>query len=202
MSKIEKKINDWEIIERDYRAGTLSIREMAKLYDVSEGAIRKRAKSRAWERDLTGKVNEKVRTELVRSEVRTSSPQTEREIIEVAAATVVQVVRSHRSRITQGNALVELLTNQLIDVAGNRDEFENAIDLECAEDENPKRRSMLMKAVSLSTHATIAVNLATATKTWVGLERQAFGLKDSSDEAKKPMDESAINERLALLLAK
>lgn len=186
-SMAEKSKTDWEAIERDYRAGVLSVRETAKVHDISEGAIRKRAKAHGWERDLSAKVNEKVRTELVRAEVRTANPQTEKEIVEVAAATIVHVVREHRSRIKQGNALVELLTNQLIDVAGKRDEFEAVIDIECADDKTNERRARLMKAVSLGTHATIAVNLATATKTWVGLERQAFNIQDDSGE-KKPTE--------------
>lgn len=179
-AKPVKRVTDWESVERAYRAGTLSIREVAKLHDVSDTAIRKKAKAGGWQRDLTDKVAEKVRTDLVRSEVCTSTPQTEREIVEVAAATVVQVVRGHRSRIKQGNDLVELLTNQLIDVAGKRDEFESEIESMCAEDKTGERRARLMKAVSLSSHATIAVNLAAATKTWVGLERQAFSIKDDT----------------------
>ncbi len=180
-----KPVTDWEAVEKIYRAGLLSIREIGKAHSVSEGAIRKKAKTQRWERDLSAKVEAKVRSELVRSEVRTSDPRTDNEIIEQAAATVVQVVRSHRSRITQGNALVELLTNQLLDVAGKREEFENAIEVLCADDTNNNRRSMLNKAVSLEKHAQIAVNLAAATKTWVGLERQAFGIKD---DAEKPTD--------------
>ena len=174
---------DWESIERDYRAGVLSIREIAKQHEISDKAVRNKAKANGWERDLSSKVSEKVRSELVRSESAHADGKTDREIVEVAAATVVQVVRGHRGRIKQGNELVELLTKQLIDVAGKRDEFEEAIELECADDENGKRRATLMRAVSLGTHAGIAVNLATATKTWVGLERQAFGIKDETGQA-------------------
>lgn len=200
----EKRVTpDWESIERDYRAGVLSIREIAKSYELSDTAIRKKAKAEGWERDLTAKVNEKVRTELVRSEVRTADPQTEREIIEVAAATVVQVVRGHRSRIRQGNALVELLTQQLTDVAGKRDEFESAIEIVCAEDKNPERMQRLMKAVSLEKHAAIAVNLANATKVWVGLERQAFNIPDEpGKEPQEPLDAEKRAARIAALTAK
>lgn len=192
----EKRVGaDWESIERDFRAGVLSIREVAKLHDVSDTAIRKKAKAQDWQRDLTDKVNEKVRTELVRNEVRTADPQTEREIVEVAAATVVQVVRGHRGRIRQGNELVELLTKQLIDVAGKRDEFEEEIEIQCADDKSSERYARLMKAVSLGNHASIAVNLANATKTWVGLERQAFNIKDDAG----PSPEDAITGLIAAI---
>lgn len=179
--KPERRVIDWEAIERAFRAGVLSIREIAKLNDVSDKAIRNRAKDAGWQRDLTERVNEKVRTELVRSESALEARTNEREIVEVAAATVVQVVRGHRSRIKQGNELVELLTKQLLDVAGKRDEFEAVIEATTADDKSAERYSRLMKAVSLGTHATIAVNLAAATKTWVSLERQAFNIKDEAE---------------------
>lgn len=187
------KRTDWEPIERDYRAGVLSIREVAKAHGVSDTAIRKRARAEGWMRDLSSKVADQVRSELVRTEVRTSHPQTEREIVEVAAATVVQVVRSHRKRISQGSELVELLTQQLIDVAGRRDEFEADIEAECADDKSPERRARMMKAVSLASHSSIAVNLAAATKTWVSMERQAFGIKDDSG----PNPDEALSSLLA-----
>lgn len=181
---ISRKSIDWESIERSYRAGLLSIREIGKINDVSDKAIRNKAKAMEWDRDLSAKVDEKVRTELVRAEsALANADKTEKEIIDVAAATVVQVVREHRGRIKQGNALVELLTNQLIAVAGKRDEFEEIIELECAEDKRGDRREKLMKAVSLANHASIAVNLANATKVWVGLERQAFSIKDETAPA-------------------
>ena len=36
---------DWEAIETAYRAGVMSLREIASLHGISEGAIRKRAKA-------------------------------------------------------------------------------------------------------------------------------------------------------------
>jgi hypothetical protein len=35
---------DWELIERDYRAGVLSVREVAASQGITHGAINKRAK--------------------------------------------------------------------------------------------------------------------------------------------------------------
>lgn len=191
----ERVVTDWEAVERAYRAGVLSIREIAKLQGCSDTAIRKKATAAGWERDLSERVNEKVRSELVRSEVRTANPQTEREIVEVAAATVVQVVRSHRKAICENSALVDMLTKQLVDVAGSREDFEEAIEEMTADDRTAERRSRLMRAIALPTHASTAVNLVNARKTLIQMERQAFSIKD---EAESPVDEistllSAIN---------
>ncbi len=173
---MENKRNiDWEAIERDVRAGVLSIREIGRLNCVSDKAVRNKAKALGWERDLSARVAEKVRSELVRIES-ASSPENEQRIVEHAAATVVQVVREHRVRIKQGLALVELLIKQLMDVVGRREEFEMAIAIETAADRQSDRRNRLFKAVALEKHAAIATSLALATKTFVTLERQAFGL--------------------------
>jgi hypothetical protein len=172
---------DWELIERDYRAGSLSIREIAKVHGVSDTAIRKKATKDGWQRDLTERVQERVRTELVRATVRTADPQTEEEIVHEAAAQKVAVVRSHIKRVTAQTELVDLLTHQLIAVAGKREDFEDAIEEETAADKTGERRSRMMKAISLPTHASTAVNLANALKTLVGLERQAFNIKDETE---------------------
>ncbi|WP_151636002.1 hypothetical protein [Noviherbaspirillum aerium] len=185
---IEKRRTDWESIERDYRAGVLSIRGIGKIYGVTDMAIRKKAKAEGWARDLTEKVLERVRTELVRSEVRTLDAKTDREIVEVAAASVVQVVREHRKRISRGAAIVERLFDQLADAATNRHELEEAIADETKEDKTINRHSQMMRAVSLPAHATTVVNLSNALKNLIGLERQAFNI-DSAPESSDPLGE-------------
>lgn len=46
--KPAKTTADWELIEKHYRAGIMSLREIAKEGGVTEGAIRKRAKRDGW----------------------------------------------------------------------------------------------------------------------------------------------------------
>jgi hypothetical protein len=46
MAQPKKAAPDWERIEADYRAGLLSVREIAAAHGVSHTAIQKRAKSR------------------------------------------------------------------------------------------------------------------------------------------------------------
>lgn len=177
----KKAPTDWEAIERTYRAGKLSIREIAKEHGVSDTAIRKKATEREWSRDLTARVNEQARVALVRNAVRSANPEAEQEIVNDAADVIVTVVRSHRKRITRQTQLVDLLTAQLITAATDREDLEEAIEEETANDKSGERRARMMKAVSLSTHASTAVNLSNALKTLVGLERQAFNIKDESE---------------------
>ena len=68
---------DWEAIETAYRAGVMSLREIASQHGISEGAIRKRAKRDDWSRDLNAKNQQKaddlVRKREVRRTVRTKA---------------------------------------------------------------------------------------------------------------------------------
>lgn len=180
----KRKQIDWEAIEREYRAGQLSIREIARQHDVSDGAIRKRAKNKGWSQDLSEKVREKVRTDLVRTEVRTPNAS-DKEVIEAAAARGVEVVRDHRRDINSGRNLVNLLMGQLEEAATSRDEIEDAIIDETSEDGNGKRRAQMLRAVSLPGHAGTLRDLSTAMKNLIALERQAFNL----DEKQGPVSD-------------
>lgn len=87
-----RKQVDWERIESDYRSGIKSLREIAGEHGLTDGAIRKRAKRDSWTRDLAAKIQQRsedlVRTQAVRSEVRTEQKATERQVIEANAEAV------------------------------------------------------------------------------------------------------------------
>lgn len=100
---------DWEAIELAYRAGVLSVPEIAKQHGITHSAVQKRAKAKGWSRDLSAKVRKAVATQLVATKVATVSPATERAAIESAGATVVQRFREHRRDIQGQLSLAELL---------------------------------------------------------------------------------------------
>jgi hypothetical protein len=90
---------DWEAIERAYRAGLLSIREIASTQGITHGAINKRAKRDGWERNLKAKIQAKadalVSKRTVSTEVSTKQADTVREIIEVNAEAIVAAIQAH-----------------------------------------------------------------------------------------------------------
>ena len=201
-TKQKKKQTDWEAIERKYRAGVLSLREIGKQHSVSDTAIRKKAKIEGWERDLTTRVQAQVRAKLVRAEVRSverANPQTEHEIVEEAAATVVEVVRSHRKGIAAGRNIVGMLMQQLTSAAENREVLEDIIEDETKEDTTTKRRTALMKAVSLPAHAATIRDLSTAMKNVVSLERQAFNIRDELPPPTDDLTDDELDREIAQL---
>jgi hypothetical protein len=74
--------NDWEAIERDYRAGLLSLREMSSAHGVSHVTIKKRADREGWTRSLQPKIMARTEEIMARAE----------EIVEQGATKEIAVV--------------------------------------------------------------------------------------------------------------
>ena len=104
---------DWEKIEVEYRAGQLSIREIARARGVDEKAIRNRATKCGWERALAERVREKVKERLVRNESPRGLRASDDEIIEAASLRGLAVVTSHRKDLLQLHALKRIILDRL-----------------------------------------------------------------------------------------
>lgn len=196
-----KRSIDWEKIEEDYRAGIKSSVQIAKEHGITEGAIRKKAKQQSWERDLSYKVRQKVRTELVRVEpVRgpSTSPAEEAEIVRQAAATQIEVVRSHRKSIGVAQRAVDKLLLELHESSDFRDDIIEAIELETENDRGKDRRAMMMRAVALPSRSGIVDKLSSAMTKLVTLERQAFNIADErggdGEESAMPVLDGLMKE--------
>lgn len=117
MSESRKFRADWEAIEREYRAGQLSIREIARGHGISETAIRKKAKAGGWKRALADKVRQEVRERLVRGDGSQESSQDRRakddDAVRTAAERGVSVVTSHRRDLEQLHGLKRVLATRL-----------------------------------------------------------------------------------------
>src|SRR5690554_84499 len=98
MTTKRKKI-DWEAIEDEYRAGSLSIRNIADKHGISDTAIRKKATLHGWQRDLAEKVRSAAQGKIVRKMVRADGSRTDEEIIEQASSEAAAVVLAHRAEL-------------------------------------------------------------------------------------------------------
>lgn len=108
----DKPKTDWERIEAEFRAGQLSNREVAHLYGVSEGAIRKKAKACGWKKDLAEKVRAAVREKLVRGGTR-EREASDRELVEEKAEIGATVVRGHQKHIQELLEAKQILSARL-----------------------------------------------------------------------------------------
>ena len=107
---------DWEGVEQEFRAGSLSIKQIARANHVSDMAIRKKAKREGWTRKLVDVVREAVKERLVREDgSRGSLPQraSDADIIEAASLRGLAVVTSHRRDLEQLHALKRIILTRL-----------------------------------------------------------------------------------------
>lgn len=173
---------DWEAVETAYRIGIDSLRTIADTHGGTEGAIRKRAKKQNWSRDLTAKVqartDELVRKAEVRSLVRKTTTDTEREQIEISAQVRTAVILAHRESIPKARSLtmgmfveLELQSNgrELLAQLGEimRTDNEAGVD---------RKNDLYNKVLSLSGRSDTLKKLADSMKVLISLEREAFGL--------------------------
>ena len=174
----------WGEIEADYRAGIKTLRQIASVHGITEGAIRKRAKKEEWPRDLTERIRQQteelVRKDLVRSEVRNESRVPEREIIAANAEMQAGIIRAHRTDINRYRALCQNLLAQLEAETAEPGLFDGLGELLATPDDKgmDKLNEAYRKAISLPTRIDGAKKLAETLKTLIGMERQAFGLGD------------------------
>ena len=181
MAGHKRHVADWEAIEREYRAGQLSVREIARQHDVSHVAVAKRAKAESWQRSLGQRVRDEVTTRLVTSEVTSGNAK---EAVETAVVRGVEIVRQHRHAIGRGRDLALRLLDELDAATTNVGELREMIEAETSGDKTVQRRNAMMRAVELPSRAGVIKDLSAAAKNWVALERQAFSLGDdgSPDE--------------------
>ena len=182
-----RQSRDWEAIERAYRAGILSVREIASQHGITHGAINKRAKKEGWDRDLKAKIKAKadalVSKRAVSTEVSTRSADTEREIVESNATAIANVRMAHRGDIRRSRGLVNKLLDELEGLTDNAELFEALGEMMESPDDNGLDRlnDLYHKVISLPSRSKTMKDLADTLKTLVSLERQAYDLENAGD---------------------
>lgn len=154
---------DWEGIEREYRAGVKSLREIGATFGCTHTAIRKRALQDGWTRDLNAKIRAKadalVAKETVSRMVSAETRVAEREIVEANAVVQATIRNGHRADIQRtkrvANALLERLEKRVDEAA--RAESEAKLD-------------------DLRDQASTLKLLAETQRTVIALEKDAFGI--------------------------
>lgn len=173
---------DWDMIEQEYRAGQLSISEIAARHGASQQAVSIRAKRKGWTRNLAARVRKRVAEKLVVDVVGVVKDNaTDSEIEEAAAERGAGIVRLHRKDIANLRRLEESLINELQD---------NPTKLYLAQYQG----IIIQKTVSLtvSERAMAANNLANVQHKRIALERQAYNI-DPDEKRPDPVEEININ---------
>jgi hypothetical protein len=185
MAQEAKKAPDWERIEADFRAGLLSVREIAAAQGVSHVAIGKRAKRDGWERDLNAKIKARadalVTSRTVTKEVTAERAVTDRAIVEANAEVIASVRLAHRKDIGAARSLAMTLLSELQAQTGNVPELEKLGEL-LGEDFVPDRALATFNAVlSLPGRVKTMKDLGDTLHKLIGLERDAYNIGSGGD---------------------
>ncbi|MCI9729596.1 hypothetical protein JNG78_17985 [Proteus mirabilis] len=175
---------DWEAIESAYRAGVMSIREIASQYEITHQAISKRAKKEGWERDLKAKVKARAESLVAKREVAslvaTEKAISERQLIEANAEVIANVRMEHRGDIRRARELTNNLFDELSAECADVPALRKLGELMFSPDDNgrDKLNEIYHSIISLPERVKSAKALSETLKNLVGLERQAYGLDD------------------------
>ena len=171
---------DWDAVERDYRTGQMTLRELAEKYGCSHQAIAKRAKGSEWTQDLGEQIrqatNAKLVAELVNHEVAKSGQEVANTVL-AAAEVNTRVVLSHRKRLADLHRLAEDAQAKLEEMGCTLVDVREA--------------GVFVQAVN---------GLASITKTLIEQERKAFGLDETSEKKTDLIEDlilEAMNDRKA-----
>jgi len=104
---------DWAACKMDYRAGQLSIRQLAAKHGIPESTVRSRAKAEGWQRDLSEDVRQATRAKLSRSSRSEIAHDDEQQIIEQASSTAAEMVMDHRRAIARWRRISRRLADTL-----------------------------------------------------------------------------------------
>lgn len=154
MKKKTKKSIDWNGIERDFRAGKTSIRQIAEWYDVSEGAVRKKAKAENWSQLQRPSGEEDAGT-----------------FRKLSLIPTVQTADEAKAVFTEGRSLALRMLDELGATTSRQGELEDMILEETAGEKDGRRRVAMMRAVDLPNRAKTLKDLMLAAKTAVEVAR-------------------------------
>lgn len=174
---------DWEKIEEKYRAGLMSLRDIASGHGITEAAIRKRAKRDGWERDLSAKIAAKAESLVRKSEVR-SEVRTETAVVEANAKLISDIILGQRQDVVKLRDLVNDLMGELAHQTGYRDLYEQLGELLQAPDEKGLDRlnEVYRKVISLPSRIDGAKKLVDAFDRLVERERQVFNIDKTAGQ--------------------
>lgn len=186
-----KPRTDWDAVERDYRTGQFTLRELAEKYGISHAAIGKKSRAGVWQQDLSSAIrqatNAKLAAELVSSEV-SKSFQEVSSVVAVAAEVNTQVIRGHRVGLTRITNIKTLLLDQIEQAAANMGDLSEIIEMVRNPDENGRDRAndLLRAAMERGALVDDLKKLAEVDERVRKGEREAFNLNDAPAEGDAP----------------
>ena len=180
--------SDWGIVEKDYRAGLLTDRQIGEKYGVSHGSVQQQAKKRGWSRNLVGRSVAKAEEKLARTELATklankAKVASEKELVDSTADVMVQIMIGHRTDASRLRRVVTALLDKVEAIVKESELFAQIADLCAAPDEKgiDKINDLYRKVIDLPAQTDTTKKLAETMKILIELERKIFKIESAED---------------------
>lgn len=181
---------DWKAIEADYTAGVTAVRRIAADHGIDESAIRQRAKAEGWIRQ------EPVRVRRIAQQKADDAglprvPVDPEERIQELGSVAGEVLVAHRKQLVLMRTISKGLADELLAANESRDQLEERIieyySAKAAMSPTQaaayrKQMNDALAAISLGARSKTMLNLASATKIIVELERTNYKLDEQTGE--------------------
>lgn len=181
----QRKQIDWEAVEREYRAGVRTLRDIADEHGCSHVAIKRRADKEEWPRDLGAKIQAQVEEKVTKAEVTKFRNEgdlvTEREVVATNAQMLADKILGQREDVQRARSIVQKLFAELdaqVDHAPELDELGELMrDPEATFD---RLNDTYRKVTSLAGRVKIVKDLADALRVLIELERKVLRIRDDA----------------------
>jgi len=202
---------DWEAIERDYRTGKYTLRELEAKHGVFNSSIARKAKECEWSKDLSAAIRQATNAKLDSALVSTIANQNAQDVsitIAAAAAASADVILGHRKGLQRIAAIKSKMLDQIEQAAQNMPDLTAVIEMVRSPDDKgiDRANDALKKAMGRSALVDDLKKLADVDEKVRSGERIAYKLDDdgvgkgSAPSASLSDTERAV--RLAAMLAK
>lgn len=180
---------DWDAVERDYRTGKFTLRELAAKHGPSHVAIGNRARDNKWTQDLSDAIkqatNAKLVQELVTNEVNNAFQQVTNTVV-IAAEVNAKVIMGHRHDIANTRNVAASLLAELANAAMLAEHMDTLAAIVAGEDAEPmdmaKARAAVNKALTINNRIASVKQLADTFDKLQIAERRAFAIEDGSTD--------------------
>lgn len=185
-----KRRTDWDAVERDYRTGRFTLRELETKYEVNNSTISRRADKHGWTQDLSTAIKQATNAKLIQSIVAaecSTAQQNAADTVLAAAEVNKQVILGHRHGLQELTQVKRTLLDQIQQAAALLPDLAEVIEMVRQPDDNgiDRANDALRKAMSRSALVDDLKKLADVDEKVRKGEREAFGL----DDVGRPEDE-------------
>lgn len=213
----KRRDTDWEAVERDYRTGSFTDRELGAKYGCSHTAVQKHAREGQWQKDLQGAVKAATAAKLAEAEVsKVASEKVAKQVAKQVASAIpatsqvvaalaevnFQVLTRHRGDIKSTRDLAMDMLHELRLGTHSPEELEGLFRLatEGAGDEDKLAITQSFRdLMKLHNRVASVHKLSDTLSKLQSLERKAFSLDDA--EADKGRDREFTDTEVAARLA-